>query len=96
MSKEHTEHASKESLTAMRENDAHTKGENDAVPDAGSVHAHSPAAHEAGAHPHTKTAEDDRSRIVAEEMSSHRLDRGRSNNRGAGAGLRGDSGTRGQ
>ena len=96
MSNEHTEHASKASLTAMREKNAHTKGENDAVPDAGSVHAHSPAAHEAGGHPHTKAAEDDRARIIAEEGRSHRLDRGRDNNRGAGAGLRGDSGNRGE
>ena len=47
-------------------------------------------------HASTKAAEDDRTRIIAEEMRSHRLDRGRDNNRGVGAGLRGDSGTRGQ
>lgn len=96
MSNEHNEHASKDSLTAMRENDAHTKGTNDAVPDAGSVHAHSPAAHEGHAHEHTKAAEDDRSRISAEEQATHRLDRGGDSNRGVGRGLRGDSGTRGQ
>ena len=96
MSKEHSHSASKESLAAMRENDAHTTGENDAVPGAGSVHAHSPAAHEAGAKPHTKPAENERALITAEEERSHRLDRGADNNRGAGAGLRGDSGTRGQ
>ena len=96
MSNENNKHASKDSIAAMHENDAHTTGQNDAVPGAGTAHAHSPAAHEAGAHPHTKAAEDDRTRIVAEEERSHRLDRGRDNNRGVGAGLRGDSGTRGQ
>lgn len=96
MSDSHTEHASKASLEAMRENDAHTKGQNDAVPGAGSAHAHSHAAHEAGGTPHTKPAEDERTLISAEEQQSHRLDRGRDSNRGVGAGLRGDSGTRGQ
>ena len=94
MSKENTQHAGKDSLEAMRENDAHTTGQSDAVP--GGTHAHSPAAHEAGAKPHTKPAEDERTLITAEEQRSHRLNRGGANNRGAGAGRRGDYGTRGQ
>ena len=94
MSNEHKHNAGKDSLEAMRENDAHTVGQDDAVP--GGAHAHSPAAHSAGAKPHTKPAEDERTLITAEEERSHRLDRGGANNRGAGAGLRGDSGTRGQ
>ena len=94
MSNEHTQHAGKDTLEAMHENDAHTTGQNDAVP--GGAHAHSPAAHEAGAKPHTKPAENERALITAEEERSHRLNRGGANNRGAGAGLRGDSGTRGQ
>lgn len=92
MSKEHT--ASEASLEAMRENDAHSTGTDDAVP--GGAHAHSPAAHEGGPKAHTKPAEDERTLISAEEQQSLRLDRGGSNNRGVGAGLRGDSGTRGQ
>ncbi|HLI76603.1 MAG TPA: hypothetical protein VKV02_06620 [Acidobacteriaceae bacterium] len=94
MSNEHTKHAGKDSLEAMHENDAHTTGQNDAVP--GGAHAHSPAAHEAGPKAHTKPAENERTLITAEEERSHRLNRGADNNRGAGAGLRGDSGTRGQ
>ncbi len=94
MSNEHKEHASKESLEAMRENDAHSTGQNDAVP--GGAHAHSVAAHESGPKPHTKPAEDERTLITAEEQRSHRLNRGGANNRGVGAGLRGDSGTRGK
>jgi hypothetical protein len=78
----------------MKENDAHAAGENDAVP--GGPHAHSVAAHEAGEKPHTKPAQNERVLITDKEEESHRLDRGRANNRGVGAGLRGDSGTRGQ
>lgn len=89
----HTEHASKASIEAMKESDAHARGENDAVP--GGPHAHSVAAHEAGAKPHTKPAENART-LIAEEEEAQRLDRGRDNNRGAGAGLRGNSGNRGQ
>jgi hypothetical protein len=96
MSNTHGEHASKASLDAMRENDAHTTQQNDAVPGSGTAHAHSHAAHESGATPHTKPAEDERTLISAEEQQAHRLDRGRDSNRGVGAGLRGDSGTRGQ
>ncbi len=96
MSNESNQHASKDSLAAMRENDTHTTGSNDAVPGAGTLHAHSPAAHEGGAHPDTKPAEDDRTRIVDLELASHRLNRGQDSNRGAGRGLRGDSGTRGE
>ena len=93
MSNEHTQHAGKDSLEAMHENDAHSTGTNDAVP--GGAHAHSPAAHEAGGKAHTKPAEDGRS-LIAEEEIARRLNRGNANNRGVGAGLRGDSGTRGQ
>lgn len=96
MSHENNQHASKDSLDAMRENDAHTTGQNDAVPGAGELHAHSPAAHESGPHGSTKPAEDDRTRITDLEMRSHRLNRGQDSNRGAGRGLRGDSGTRGE
>lgn len=94
MSKQEAEHASKESIEAMKENDAHTIGANDAVP--GGAHAHSVAAHEAGAKPHTKPAENERVLISEKEEQAHRLNRGGANNRGVGAGLRGDSGTRGQ
>ena len=96
MSNEGKGHASQASLDAMHENDAHTTSTNDAVPGAGELHAHSPAAHEGGPHPDTKPAENDRARIVALEMSSHRLNRGQDSNRGEGRGLRGDSGTRGE
>jgi hypothetical protein len=96
MSNEHKQHASEASLAAMRENDAHTTATNDAVPGAGNLHAHSPAAHEAGGHADTKPAEDDRTRITDLEMRSHRLNRGQDSNRGEGRGLRGDSGTRGE
>ena len=88
MPNEHNHEAGKASLEAMHENDAHNTGQNDAVP--GGPHAHSVAAHESGPKPHTKPAENDRALIVSEEESSRRLDRGRDNNRGNGAGLRGD------
>ena len=51
-----SEHASKDSLEAMKENDGHTAGTNDAVP--GGAHAHSPAAHEGGPKSHTKPVGD--------------------------------------
>lgn len=94
MSSEHTDHASKASIEAMKEKDAHTMGQDDAVP--GGPHARSVAAHESGPHEHTKPAENERVLITEKEEQAHRLDRGRGNNRGVGAGLRGDSGTRGQ
>ena len=78
MSNEHNQHAGKDSLEAMHENDAHNTGTNDAVP--GGAHAHSHAAHETGAKPHTKPAEDGRS-LIAEEEIAQRLDRGRAGNR---------------
>ena len=87
MSTEHKEHAGKASLEAMKENDAHTKGQTDAVP--GGAHAHSPAAHESGPEAHTKPVGDERG-ILAKEESSRRLNRGRDNNRGAGAGMKGN------
>lgn len=94
MSNRTAEHASKASVEAMKETDTHNLGQNDAVP--GGPHAHSPAAHESGPHAHTKPAENERVLITDKEQEAHRLDRGRDNNRGVGAGLRGDSGTRGQ
>ena len=93
MSNEHKQHAGKASLEAMHENDAHTTGVNDAVP--GGAHAHSVAAHESGAAPHTKPAEGE-GHLIAREEVNLRIDRGHDNNRGTGAGLRGNSGTRGQ
>ncbi len=94
MSHEHTDHASKASIEAMKENDAHTIGQNDAVP--GGPHAHSVAAHESGPEAHTKPEINERVLISAQEEQAHRLNRGGANNRGVGAGLRGNSGTRGE
>ncbi len=91
MSTEHS-HTSKASQEAMKENDAHTVGQDNAVP--GGAHAHSPAAHETGAAPHTKPLGDERD-IIAKEETSRRLNRGAANNRGMGAGMRGNSGNRG-
>lgn len=88
MSNEHSHHAGKDTLEAMKENDAHTLGQSDAVP--GGAHAHSPAAHESGPHAHTHPAENERQLITELEQRNHRLDRGRDNNRGAGAGLKGN------
>ncbi len=51
-----SEHASKDSLDAMKENDRHSTGTSDAVP--GGAHAHSPAAHESGPSAHTKPVGD--------------------------------------
>lgn len=95
MSDQEKHHAGKDSLDAMRENDAHTTGQNDAVPGTGNAHAHSHAAHEAGGKPNTKPAEGE-GKLIAREEVNLRIDRGHDNNRGAGAGLRGNSGTRGQ
>lgn len=96
MSNEHKDHASKDSLEAMHENDARSRGSQDAVPGDDTAHAHSHAAHEAGEKAHTKPTGDQRTLIVDKEEVNHRFDRGHANNRGVGAGLRGDSGTRGQ
>lgn len=93
MSSHSTEHASKASLEAMKENDSRNEGHNDAVP--GGPHARSAAAHESGPHAHTKPAENERA-LITEQEEQARLDRGRANNRGAGAGLRGNSGKRGE
>ncbi len=51
-----SQHASKDSLEAMKENDKHSTGHEDAVP--GGTHAHSPAAHENGPSAHTKPVGD--------------------------------------
>ena len=68
MSKEHTQHAGKDSIEAMHENDAHNTGANDAVP--GGAHAHSPAAHETGPKAHTKPVGDQRA--IADKGESTR------------------------
>ena len=67
MANDHAQHASKDSVEAMHENDAHSTGQNDAVP--GGAHAHSPAAHEAGAKPHTKPVGDLRAVEQKEEST---------------------------
>ncbi len=51
-----SQHASKDSLEAMKENDQRSTGHEDAVP--GGTHAHSPAAHENGPSAHTKPVGD--------------------------------------
>lgn len=56
MSTENDQHASKDSLEAMKENDQHSTGTNDAVP--GGEHARSVAAHENGPKAHTKPVGD--------------------------------------
>ena len=93
MSTEHTTHAGKDSIEAMKENDAQSTGHESAVP--GGTHAHSPAAHDSGPEAHTKPVGDERG-IIAKEETSRRLNRGDANNRGMGAGLRGNSGNRGE
>lgn len=55
---EHNQHASKSSLDAMKDNDRHSAGTNDAVP--GGEHAHSHAEHEGGPKAHTKAVGDQR------------------------------------
>ena len=67
MSTEHTQHAGKDSIEAMKENDAHGVGHNDAVP--GGAHAHSPAAHESGPKAHTKPVGDERAIADKEEST---------------------------
>ena len=64
MSTDHT-HAGKDSIEAMKENDAHSVGTNDAVP--GGAHAHSPAAHETKPKAHTKPVGDQRAIADKEE-----------------------------
>lgn len=64
---EHTSHASKDSVEAMKENDRHTTGVVDAVP--GGAHAHSPAAHETAGKPHTKAVGDQRALVDKEETT---------------------------
>ncbi len=67
MSVEHTSHAGKDSLEAMKENDRHGTGNADAVP--GGAHAHSPAAHESGPKAHTKAVGDQRALADKEEST---------------------------
>ena len=70
MSNDHAQHAGKDTLDAMHENDAHATGSNDAVP--GGAHAHSPAAHETGPKAHTKPVGDQRA--IADKEESTRKD----------------------
>ncbi len=67
---EHNTHASKDTVEAMKENDGHATGHDDAVP--GGAHAHSPAAHETGAKAHTKPVGDQRA--IADKEESTRKD----------------------
>ncbi len=67
MSNQHNDHAGKDSIEAMHENDAHSTGQNDAVP--GGAHAHSPAAHETGPKAHTKAVGDQRALVDKEEST---------------------------
>ena len=67
MSTEHTQHAGKDSIEAMKENDAHTAGHDNAVP--GGAHAHSPAAHDSGPKAHTKAVGDQRALADKEEST---------------------------
>lgn len=53
-----TQHGSKDSLDAMKENDRRAAGSTDAVPGEDNEHAHSVAAHLDGAKAHTKPAGD--------------------------------------
>ena len=62
--------ASNSDLEAMRENDAKSVGNKDAVPGADSAHAHSPAAHLGKVEAHTKPVGD--MRDVEEKEESHR------------------------
>ncbi len=62
-----SEHAGKDSIEAMKENDRHTAGTADAVP--GGAHAHSPAAHEAGPKAHNKPVGDQRAIADKEETT---------------------------
>ncbi len=62
-----SEHASKDSIEAMKENDQHGTGQPDAVP--GGAHAHSPAAHETGPKAHTKAVGDQRALADKEESN---------------------------
>ena len=64
---EHNTHASKDSIEAMKEADAHSTGHDNAVP--GGAHAHSPAAHESGPEAHTKPVGDQRGVIAKEETT---------------------------
>ena len=64
---EHNAHAGKDSLEAMKENDQHATGHDDAVP--GGAHAHSPAAHEDGGKAHTKPVGDQRGIVDKEEST---------------------------
>ncbi len=63
-----SEHASKDSLDAMKENDRRNTGSTDAVPGEDNEHAHSAAAHLHGEKAHTKPVGDLRAIEDKEEM----------------------------
>ncbi len=69
MSQQQTQHASKDSLDAMKENDRRAAGSTDAVPGADSEHAHSVAAHLGGEKAHTKAVGDQRALADKEEST---------------------------
>ena len=67
-----SEHASKDSLEAMKEADRHAAGSTDAVPGDDKAHAHSVAAHLHGDKAHTKAVGDQRA--LADKEESNRED----------------------
>lgn len=69
MSEHKTQHAGKDSLEAMKENDRKAAGNTDAVPGADSAHAHSVAAHLHGDKAHTKAVGDQRAIEDKEETT---------------------------
>ncbi len=64
-----SEHASKDSLEAMKENDRKAAGSTDAVPGDDNAHAHSVAAHLQGDKAHTKVPGDQRALVDKEEST---------------------------
>ena len=64
-----SEHASKDSLDAMKEADRHAAGSTDAVPGNDSAHAHSVAAQLQGDKAHTKVPGDQRALVDKEEST---------------------------
>ena len=79
---EHSTHASKDSLDAMKENDRRNAGSTDAVPGEDNEHAHSVAAHLDGAKAHTKAVGDQRA-LVDKEESNREAGRATETYRGA-------------
>jgi len=77
-----SEHASKDSLDAMKENDRRNAGSADAVPGEDNEHAHSAAAHLQGGKAHTKAVGDQRG-IIDKEESTREAGRATESYRGA-------------